>query len=363
TANQRGTLSIIEKSGERLKVTADRLALELAGTASVRALSGSGSVETWAVRPGRDPRTTRSQELRARFHPDGRLAAAEQWGAFHAEAGAWKADAGRADYDSDSGMLRLREQPVAWDETSRTTAALLELREDGSEVRAEGAVRTTRQTGAASGFSGSEPVQVISERMRALPEKGWARYEGKARLWQGESRLVADSIEMFRSPETLIGDGNVVGLFPPGGAGEGEAGKVPLEIRAAHFTYHSAERLGVFEGDVHAEGDFGKLQAPRLEVRLAAEGGRVESAHASGGVRLEEAGLPPGASGWQATGEVADYQTDPAVVVLSGGTPTLFDSQRGTTRGARLTLFLADDRLLVDSAEGTRTVTRRPWSQ
>ena len=362
-ASQRGTLSMSTPNGEQLNVTADRVELEMEGLARVRALTASGSVETRSVRPGREPRTTRSRELRARFEPDGRPAAVEQWGAFRAEAGAWKVEAGRADYDSASGTLRLREQPVAWDAASRTTAALLELREEGNELRAEGAVRTTRQATATSGFGGSEPVQLTAERMRALSQPGWSRYEGKARLWQGENRLAAEAIELFRSPQKLMGEGGVTGLFQAGHEGEGGSKKRAVEIRAMRVSYLAAERQGVFEGEVRAQGEFGVLSAPRLEVRLAPQGGRLESARASGGVRLQQTGLPAGEAGWQATSEAADYQPEPPVVVLSGGTPTLLDPRHGSTRGARLTLFLADDTISIDSAEGARTVTRRPWSQ
>jgi len=73
-------------------------------------------------------------------------------------------------------------------------------------------------------------------------------------------------------------------------------------------------------------------------------------------VRIERGGL-------QASSEEGEYRADAQTVVLWGGTPTLRDPERGITTGARLTLFLADDTLSVDSAEGTRTVTRRPWTQ
>ena len=360
-ASQRGTLSMTEKGGDELRVTADRLELELAGLARVQALSASGNVETRSVPSGREPRTTRSQELRARFAADASLARAEQWGAFRAEAGGWKAEAGRADYDGASGTLRLREQPVAWDAASRTAANLLELRDDGNELRAEGAVRTTWQDVSTVGFGGSEPVQLTSEKLRALPRQGWARYEGKARLWQGGNRLAADAIEVFHSPQQLVADGGVAALFQTSGTRDAESR--PVEIRAARFSYLGAARQGAFEGDVRAEGAFGSMTAPRLELKMAPQGGRLEGARATGGVRLEETGVPAGEAGWQATSEVAEYQPEPPVVVLSGGTPTLLDPRRGSTRGARLTLNLADDTISIESAEGARTVTRRPWLQ
>ncbi len=44
--------------------------------------------------------------------------------------------------------------------------------------------------------------------------------------------------------------------------------------------------------------------------------------------------------------------------VLSGGRPTLYDASRGTTTGRQLTFFFADDTIIVDSEEGSRTLTR-----
>jgi hypothetical protein len=44
--------------------------------------------------------------------------------------------------------------------------------------------------------------------------------------------------------------------------------------------------------------------------------------------------------------------------VLSGGTPTLYDPVEGTTTGRELTFFMADDTIIVDSGNGTRTLTR-----
>jgi len=58
------------------------------------------------------------------------------------------------------------------------------------------------------------------------------------------------------------------------------------------------------------------------------------------------------------TAEKADYDATAGTFVLSGGNPTLYDDAGNTTRGRQLTLFLADDRILVESEEGSRTITR-----
>ena len=44
--------------------------------------------------------------------------------------------------------------------------------------------------------------------------------------------------------------------------------------------------------------------------------------------------------------------------VLSGGQPTLTDASSDTTTGHSLTFFVANDTILIDSQEGSRTLTK-----
>lgn len=366
TATQRGTLTLRRAGGEQRTMTADRIQLQFEERQRLRSLAASGAVETQETRPGSPARASSSEELRARFDTEGKLSGAEQWGHFRYQDAHWRAEAGRAEYRNATDTILLREQPVVWDETTRTSARLIELAQTAGTVRAEGDVRTTQRPSSTqrSGFGTEEPVQLAAERMRADKEKGWARYEGKARMWQGENRLEATAIELFRSPEKLVAEGNVSGLFLEAPAEpqpeKPTAPRRAVTVNSERFTYVEAERRGVFEGRVVARNNFGTLTAPRLEVFLAANGGtgseRLERAHAMGGVRIEQGTR-------QATSEEAEYSAAAQTVVLWGGAPTILDPERGTTSGARLTLFLADGRISVDSGEGRRTVTRRPWTQ
>jgi len=57
------------------------------------------------------------------------------------------------------------------------------------------------------------------------------------------------------------------------------------------------------------------------------------------------------------TSKSAEYTAAEGKFVLSGGKPTLYDSTGDTITGRELTFFFADDRIVVDSEEGSRTVT------
>ncbi|MGH9787288.1 MAG: hypothetical protein ACRD4U_01120, partial [Candidatus Acidiferrales bacterium] len=257
----------------------------------------------------------------------------------------------------------LREQPAVWDAQTRTTAREIQLDDRTGLLRADGEVRTTYNASADSpglpaqaGFGSGEPAHLAAERLRAERASGRAVYQGKARLWQGESRLAADSIELTRTPRRLVAEGNVSGHFLDAASSEGSTRRA-VQVTSQRFTYIEADRRGLFDGGVVAHNDFGTLHAPQLEVFLARGGsGRLERALARGGVLIE-------GDGAEATGEQAEYSTAAQTVSVWGGAPKISDPSRGTTAGDRLTLFLADGTIRVDSAEGTRTVTRRPWTR
>ena len=60
----------------------------------------------------------------------------------------------------------------------------------------------------------------------------------------------------------------------------------------------------------------------------------------------------------RAVADRGEYSADSGKFVMSGGKPTLYDGSAGTTTGTQLTFFLADDTIIVDSENGSRTLTK-----
>jgi lipopolysaccharide export system protein LptA len=56
--------------------------------------------------------------------------------------------------------------------------------------------------------------------------------------------------------------------------------------------------------------------------------------------------------------EHAEYEDKEQRIVLTGGEPRLVDSNRGTTRGQRLTYYADRDHLIVEGAQGRPAVSR-----
>jgi lipopolysaccharide export system protein LptA len=355
TARPNPALVLRGAAGDAQTIAADEMRMQFEARQRLRTLVATGSVQARQTRPGASTQATSSHHLRLRFDDAGRLADAEQWGAFRYQSDAWKAEAGRAVYSAAGGVYVLRESPAVWDAQTRTTAREIQLDDRAGLIRAEGEVRTTYTASADSpGFGPGEPAHLASERLRAERAAGRALYTGKARLWQGENRLAADSIELTRAPRRLLAEGNVSGHFLDATAPDGARA---VQVASPRFAYAEADRRGLFDGGVVARNDFGTVHAPQLEVFLARSGAaRLERALARGGVLIE-------GDGAEATGEQAEYRAAARTVAVWGGAPKISDPARGTTAGDRLTLFLADGTIRIESAEGTRTFTRRPWTR
>ncbi len=260
--------------------------------------------------------------------------------------------------------------PALSDRATRTTATQFTFFQERNEIEAEGSVQTAyvpTRGGAGFSLSGeSGPVKVNARRMRARPDDGWARYEGRVRLWQGTEAVEADVMELNLNHQAggLVATGDVrsvLGALAKGkpGAG-GEPGRArrdggALRIHSGRMTFSAEDNLIRYQGSVEAIGDFGRLTSEALEIRLATPGkasrGTVERIVAQGNVRI----VQPGRRGHS---ERAEYFPADETIVLSGGTPTLEDDELGTATGATLTFKNAGASITVESETGKRTVSR-----
>ena len=232
-------------------------------------------------------------------------------------------------------------------------------------MQAEQNVRTTYFSASAQPagqvFRSDEPVHITADRLQAHRATGRARYEGRCRMWQGESVIQAAAVELFQNEKKLIASDKVTSIFveqpkaESGSAIKNQKEQSPLMITAERLTYMDPERRAVYEGGVSARNGFGTLRSDQLQVFFTASGAsgsaQIERALATGKVIITQPGR-------RARSEQAEYFAAEDKIVLSGGSPIVEDEQRGSTTGRRLTFYLGDDRIAVDSEEGSRTLTK-----
>ncbi|MGC1187536.1 MAG: hypothetical protein WA871_09090, partial [Candidatus Acidiferrales bacterium] len=111
------------------------------------------------------------------------------------------------------------------------------------------------------------------------------------------------------------------------------------------------------EENASADSQEASLRAPTIDFFFAP----ADPAKPSGAQQLIRANATGGVNVRQldrrGTSQTADYTVVDRKFVLSGGPPVLRDDSGNSTTGRQLTFIFADDTIVVDSAEGTRTLT------
>ncbi len=352
------------RSAMRLQAEHIHLALQPNGRAG-EALA-RGNVQIQRTLPGRPEETSTAREGTARFDAQGDWAEMTLRGDVKVRAGERRGQADTAVFMRAAQTAQLSGNALVSDAGTRTTARTITFYQATGEILAEGGVRSTdlAPRGGAVQLA-PVPANLSAERLQANAQTGRAVYSGHARLWQGDSVLEGDRIEMLRTERVLNASGNVRAVFPqtaaaPGAAGTrapvaGRGGPALWHVQAGTLSYHEGENRAWLEGQVLAQsaGQSIRAAALDLEFRRGANGGAQQLSRAvgTGGVTVAQ-------DGRRGTAERAEYSVGEGKFVLSGGNPTLYDEASGTTTGRQLTFFLADDTIIVDSEKGTRTLTK-----
>ncbi len=348
-------------------------------------LAGENGVEVKRTSGTSPQQISSAQTLNASFAPDGEWTVVEEAGNVAFRQGDRTALAEHARIDRASGEIALTGSPVIEESSSRTTAARITLDQKSGEFAAEGNVATSYLAAdrGKSPKAGTEPAHISAERLTGSTTSGRVVYSGHARLWQGDSVLEADQIAISRDQKAFRATGNVTTAFvqtsgtgllrasdsnrPPASK---KSGPMLWKVYAPELAYsgdegqaHLAGGVRIISGDVSlaaktvdldlrtgepGESSRGKSAVPAAVSPL---GGQLTRAVARGGVVVRQGPV-------RATAETAVYTAADGKFVLSGGNPTITDASGNSASGRSLTFFLPSDTILIDSEEGSRTLTK-----
>jgi len=317
---------------------------------------------------------TRSENLSATFDPKtGQMKRMEQRDDFFYEDGDRKATAKRATLEQDSNLMTLDSAARVWDSTGSTAADRILIDQKTGDFTAEGHVSSSRlpdkKTSPSGMLAGDEPVEAMAAHMTSANHNHLVRYEGKVMMWQGADRISADRVDIDRDKRMVNATGHVVTQFREKAKGEEDAKTAPdsastptfVIVKADNLVYTDQDRLAHYTGGVVLTRPLILVKADDLRATLAEqnsekkkvgdteEQSRLEKAEADGHVEIVQAATDRTRTG---TSDHADYFADAANerIVLRGGQPQMVDSKKGFTRGAELTYFVNDDRLLVSGS-------------
>lgn len=389
------------KSGdEATELRARKFVTEFDGDGRLAKLFGHSGTEIDRTIGSGAPQVSTAKELVATFGASGEWETLDENGNVHFQQNDRQATAERARMVNPTGDVTLDGSPVLFDSTSRSTARNVSINQKSGEIRATGGVASTYVSSAQNSVvnMGAGPAHITAATLSASNTSGRALYSGHARMWQGESVLDAAQIEIWREEKKLVASGGVIAIFPQSSGQFAKTpatgSKVPVatppnsrsgksalslpaqtgptlwQIRAPELTYWSDSGKAHLEGGVTASSQQGSLRSPTLDVFLAPPQGSQPGsagagdgpASATAGRQLDRALALGGVVVMQAdrrgTAEQAEYTAADGKFVLSGGKPTLTDASSDTTTGHSLTFFVANDTILIDSKESSRTLTR-----
>jgi lipopolysaccharide export system protein LptA len=371
---------------QTLRMSGKQIDLEFKGQNQLQRLLGAGGVEVNRKLGDSPEQTTTSRDLTANFDESGDWTTIDQTGDVRLQDGQRTAQGERAHVDHSSNTVTMAGSVVIIDATTRTTAqsaSFVQGVRGANVLRAEGRVLTTelRTAGESITNFAEEPAHVSADRLVADAANGRATYSGNGRLWQGPSVIEAGTIELDRASHTFVAREDVRGVFPQAKwspnevqasrqvVGQTLASKVPAKsvagkgrpgpqlghARGGILTYWQAQSRARIEQNAQVESEQGSIQADKVDLYFsngsAASGTReLTRAVATGDVAVRQEGR-------RGTSERAEYTASEGKFVLSEGKPTLYSSTGDSTSGRQLTFYFADDRIVVESAEGSKTVT------
>jgi lipopolysaccharide export system protein LptA len=385
-----GDVDTNKDKAPRTKLNAEKFVLDFSAGRATQ-LVANGNVKAQRDIPGAPPQITTAKRGLAHLLAKGGWSQIELNENVKFKEGERSGQADRAVAVSTGQITTLSGQAIVRDASTETRAANIIFMQSTGDIRAEGGVRsrTVSARGAAAAvpagtpqgavittpqFS-SGPANITAEKMQANSKSGRALYSGHARLWQGDSVLEADSIELLQKSRQLNAVGKVRSVFPQA-AGHDPAGSSAISksrkkaslwhIASDTLTYLDLENRAHLKGSVVVQSDVQRMRSDSLDLYFtrANTAGAADSG-TNGGAGAQQISRAVGTGGVvvdeqtrKATAERAEYTAADGKFVMSGGSPTLFDGTQGTTTGRQLTFFLADDTIIVDSGKGLRTLTK-----
>jgi LPS export ABC transporter protein LptC len=382
-----------KSADETTTLHAKRFVAQFAPTGRLDTLLGHGGATVSRKIGNAPPQIIKAAELAAKFSPDGEWQQLDETGDVHFQQADRQGSADRANIVRSTELILLDGSPVLTDSMSRTTATSVSINQKSGDIRATGGVLSTYFSSAQNSAMslGSGPGHISAATLTGSTTSGHITYVGHSRLWQGDSVLEANQIEIWRDEKKLQATGHVVANFPqavppaqpPASPSPAQStktisstpsGPTLWQIRAPMLTYWGDTGKAHLETGVTADSQQGSMQSRTLDVFLTpagapaipssatakpaqqaaggpAEGRQLDHALALGGVTVRQGDR-------RGTADQAEYTASDGKFVLSGGQPTITDASSDTTTGHSLTFFVANDTILIDSQDGSRTLTK-----
>ena len=320
------------------------------------------------------PALTWSDDLIATFTPNSnQISTIEQTGHFRYQEGVRKASANRAFFEQSINRMTLTGNAHVSDDSGSAMADTIVMNQATGDMDASGRVVSTHnpdpnQKPGTSVLDATKTMQAKADRMQTRDNNTKVRYEGHVVMWQGANRIAADAIDIDRDAETLHASGNVVSELvdhqPDNSSSNATVTQPPIFtiVRAPDLFYRDDTRVALYTGGVQLTRDKMTITSKQVKAFLNPNNGNnsndssLDHAFADGNVTVVQ--VPEPGRSRTGTADHCEYYTKKNKVVLNGGIAQLVDSYKGITKGAQLTYYSDDDRLIVEGVKNQVAFTR-----
>lgn len=355
-------------------LTAQKIEAAYAPGNKIKQLHASGEVHVRTLPPPSEsgtgrfaPLQTWSGRLLAAFDPaSGDVRWLKQWDGFRFTERDRSGSGQEAMYRPSGQQVEIIGDALVEEPAGRINAARIYLDQAREMMTAEGDVTTSfvesPQPADKSGdpvfFSAAKPVFASGGRLVRTQQTGHISYSDGARMWQGDNRIAADRIDIYRGDHLLEAEGNVVTHLKP--AGKSKRAAQPLRVSADSLSYDNRANRAYYRGKAELRRDVLTVTADSIEGILRPDGGEngLDWALATGDVSIREAKAEGGRRGY---GNEAQFWPNEDRIVLRGEPARLIGTAGDETRGRALTYSVGGDRLLVRGNTEERALSvRRP---
>jgi len=333
------------------------------GSNQIDRCTADGNVKVLVIQAAGPVKRTFSDHLVALMDKQTRrVSQFHQFGDFKYEEEGRQASSEEALWFAKEQIVRLLGHPQVSDPSSKTTANTIELHQAQNLFQAQGTVRSVFYNQGSQArttlFEPGSSVFASAEFMEAATNSGVAKYWKHAKLWQQDQVIGAETIYLYRSERKLVAEGSVRSLFylenKKASKGTVPPERQPVTIQSRTMVYEDSLQRAVYETGVKVKSSMGVLNSNQLEIFLTSKDNQtaVERLLATGAVTIHQPNRT-------SSSDLAEYFRDQDRVVLSGGSPRILDSERGSAVGARLTMHLDDGSIAVEGDAENRSITRQ----
>ena len=263
-------------------------------------------------------------------------------------------------YDITAGVVRLRsyggegEAPHITDPNVEIEAEEIDLALDGTGIKAKGNVRSVLSFSGI--FTSGTPSYARAGQLAYDSKDRRTTYSGGARLWQGNTAIQGETIELHQDTADVRASGDVRSTFILEEIDDvtSEVREVPTIGVANTMHYEGVARRAIYTEEAHVNGPQGDLSGDEVELYFGRSHRELERVESRNRVKLLLTGVT-------ATGLHLTYFTTDGRYIMRGSPVQILEELPGEcreTQGKLLTFFRSSETVSVDGNEESRTITR-----